>query len=202
MQLHQWFVMMQFRTIAERLTTLERRIDEELAEANAAILQQVRSEHPEVDPSPWIDAKILQSQTRLAFFLTLIAHFEPLLVEHANPRTNGKRYVDDVWKDLDSHPRRAELDLDGLQAFFAVRNRLLHDGFIWSRDLAAAIGSVTGLSPAAYDDESIDVTDDFVKQTADYLAGAYQTLTVDSADSESPITSLPLTVSPRTARPS
>lgn len=203
MQLHQWFTMMLFRTISERLTKLEELIDQELQAANAGILEQLKRESPDVDPSDWIDAKILQSQTRLAFFLTLLAHFEPLLLEHAKLRKNGKRYVDDIWEELDSHPRRTELDLDRLRAIFEVRNRLLHDGFVWSPDLAAVIGSVTGLSPAGYDGESIDVADDFVKRIAEYLADTYRTLeTVDSAESASPITPLPLTVSPRTARPS
>lgn len=191
MQIHQWLTMMQFQAIAERLTTLERSIDEELSVANAAILEQMRTEHPEVDPSPWIDAKILQSQTRLAFFLILIAHFEPLLLGHAKPRKNGKKYVEDVWKELDSHPRQAKLDLDRLRTLFEVRNRLLHDGFVWNRELSA-IPPITGLNPAHYDDELIDVADDFVKQTAEYLADTYRTLeTEDSVKSASPFTPLP-----------
>ncbi len=148
-------------------------VDVELLKAREDIRQQVEQQNPEIDPSSWQDAKILQSQTRLAFFLVVVAHFEPLLLEHVHAKADGKRYLADVWKPLQAHSRRNEIDLDRLQAIFEVRNRLLHAGFIWTDEIEKAARSLEGLEKAAYDSEWIEVGDNFVRMIATELADTY-----------------------------
>ncbi len=135
----------------------------------------------------------MQSQTRLAFFIVLVAHFEPLLLEHTTPGRDGKRHVTDAWANLKKDfPKQ---DVNGIEALFKVRHRLLHDGFVWSDELAAIETPVGGLTLANYDEGAIDVVDDFVKRVAEFFADAYRTLsTDDGAESPSPITPEPLVV--------